>query len=77
MKIAGIEDDLSKVTVADYMVRNPTCLKAGDTIKRAIILMRVGRFRHLPIADASGMLLTVISVRDVLNFVADAFDLSL
>ena len=66
---------LNAVPISDLMVKNPMCLREDSTLKQAILMMRVGRFRHIPILDQKGRLKCVVSVRDIVNFVADAFSL--
>jgi CBS-domain-containing membrane protein len=40
---------------------------AGDSTESAMQTMSAGHFRHLPIVDAQGIVVGVLSVRDVLN----------
>jgi CBS domain-containing protein len=54
-------------TVEDVMTEAPVCLEDTDNLGRAIELMRKGKFRHLPVLDKHGMLLGIVSDRNVLR----------
>ena len=68
--------DQKTTPVSQLMVKNPICLMADDPVRKAIVLMRVGKFRNLPVADREKKLHFVISVRDIVNYVADSFALT-
>ena len=52
------------MTVARWMTRDPHSLKPDDTIVDALLVMKVGGFRHLPMTEA-GVLVGIITDRDV------------
>lgn len=52
-------------TVAERMTRSPVSVMAGDGIKDAIEKMKKGRFRHLPVVDEDGLLIGMLSDRDI------------
>ena len=52
-------------TVAERMTRNPVTVKAGDGIKDAMEKMKRGYFRHLPVVDDDGLLIGMLSDRDL------------
>lgn len=53
------------MTVGDLMSSVPQTARETDTIREAYATMRVSRIRHLPVVDASGGLVGVVSDRDL------------
>jgi CBS domain-containing protein len=61
------------VTVGDVMTPRPTVVHASDTIAEAMRRMTQGRRRHLPVVDEQGRALGLLSIRDVIGYVAERF----
>jgi CBS domain-containing protein len=59
--------------LADVMSRNPEFLQCDAHVAWVLNLMSVGGFRHVPIVNARGCPAGVISVRDVVEFLVEAF----
>ena len=59
--------------MADYMQKNPETLKKSDTIGAAIDYMQRNNVRHIPLVDEFGQMNGVLSVRTVVNFLAELF----
>jgi CBS domain-containing protein len=57
--------------VKKFMTPSPETLKVGDPVAYALNKMSVGRFRHLPLLDASGALVGIVSIRDIVDFIVD------
>ena len=57
--------------VADFMTAQPETLQADAKVAFAVQRMDVGGYRNIPIVDRSGQLTGVISVRDILNYLAE------
>ncbi|MEM7127406.1 MAG: CBS domain-containing protein [Chloroflexota bacterium] len=68
MKVAGLVDDLSAVTVAEYMTPEPYVINGEHPIAYALHMMSVHGFRHLPLTDEEGHPTGIISFRDVVGF---------
>jgi CBS domain-containing protein len=64
--------DLSR-NIRPYMTPDPETLRPGDPIAYALNLMSVGGFRHVPLMGEDGRPLGVVSVKDVVNYLADVF----
>ena len=64
--------DLSR-NIRPYMTRDPETLQPDDPIAFALNLMSVGGFRHVPLVDDHGRPVGVVSVKDVVNYLADVF----
>jgi CBS domain-containing protein len=72
-KVATQIEDLSAHTVAEFMTRNPDVLHADTPIAHALHLMSIHRYRHLPIVDEHGVVVDVISFRDVVYYLETHF----
>jgi CBS domain-containing protein len=59
--------------LGDLMTAEPECLRDDQTIADVLQMMSVGGFRHVPIVDADGRPVHVVSVRDVVEFLVEAF----
>jgi CBS domain-containing protein len=57
--------------VSEFMTPDPETLEVGAKLAFALQRMDVGGYRHLPIVDDAGTLTGVISVRDILRYLAD------
>jgi len=64
--------DLSR-SIRPYMTPDPEALQESDPIAFALNLMSVGGFRHVPLVDDFGRAVGVVSVKDVVNYLADVF----
>ena len=65
------DDALSlEAPVMTVMTRDPIRLLTSFTVSAALSCMHAGRFRHLPLADDSGRMGGIISIRDILGLVA-------
>jgi CBS domain-containing protein len=63
----------SHVAIRDVMTPHPMVIRPSDSLAEALRRMTQGRRRHLPIVDQAGRVLGLISIRDVLGFVASKF----
>lgn len=62
---------LSK-SVGDVMTKQVTTCHQDHSIEELMSIMTQGRFRHVPVVDASGKLLGIISIGDVVkNHIAE------
>ncbi|MBI2174992.1 MAG: CBS domain-containing protein [Candidatus Omnitrophica bacterium] len=60
--------------IKDFMVRKPVTVKATDKLIDAIDKMEKGNFRHLPVVDDQGLLIGMLTDRDIrLHFPSPAF----
>lgn len=72
MKTAHRFDEAAGLPVAEFMTRDPECLRPNDTLNYGLNKMVVGNFRHLPIDDR-GRPIGVVSVRDVLAYLVEHY----
>jgi CBS domain-containing protein len=71
-KLVGIGASLDR-TVREVMTPEPCCLHRDDAVVFALKLMHEGGFRHVPLVDDDGHPHSVISVKDVVEFVVRLF----
>jgi len=55
------------------MTRQPKTLDLDQTIRDAIVLMKTGRYRNVPIVDAAGHLVGVVRQADIIKYLAESF----
>ena len=63
--------DCSDRPIVEFMTPNPQCLCADDRIAFAVHRMDLGGYRHVPITDGEGRPVGIVSVRDILGYLAD------
>jgi acetoin utilization protein AcuB len=62
-----------RAIVAKQLMSSPVvCLEAGDSIETATRLIRKRRFRHVPVLSRDGLLVGIISDRDLLRLGPDS-----
>ena len=59
--------------LGEVMTADPECLLETQSISEVLNMMSVGGFRHVPVVDEKGRPVHVISVKDVVQFLVDAF----
>jgi CBS domain-containing protein len=59
--------------VESVMTRNPETLPPTASVAFALNKMSVDGYRHIPITDAHGKAIGVLSVRDIIGFVVEFF----
>lgn len=63
----------SHVVVRDVMTPQPMVIRPTDSVAEALRRLVTGRRRHLPIVDERGGVVGVMSIRDILVYVASRF----
>ena len=59
--------------VADLMTPDPEVLSPDDPMLYALNKMSVGGFRHVPLVDAAGRAVGIVSVKDIVDYLVDVF----
>ena len=59
--------------LSEVMTGDPNCLRDDQPIAAVLNKMSVGGYRHIPIVDAAGRPRFVVSVKDVVEFLVEAF----
>ena len=70
-KIAGLSLNLEQETVESYMTPNPIYVNENESIKKVLLHMRMGRFRHVIVVDDERKLVSVISIKDMIDYFCD------
>ena len=70
-RTAGNETKLSYIKALEVMTANPEIVKAADPLSFAVNKMAMGGFRHLPVLSEEGEPIGIISIQDVLSFLAE------
>ena len=63
----------SHMVVRDVMTPHPMVIRPDDSLSEALRRLTQGHRRHLPIVDNRGHVLGLISIRDILAYVAERF----
>lgn len=63
----------SHVIVSDIMTPHPMVIRSGDSLAEAMRRLTQGRRRHLPIVDERGTVIGLMSIRDILTYIASRF----
>ncbi len=61
----GLDPEATLVT--DVMVPTPICVQPDTPRSEAVSIMLKNRIRHLPVADETGCLIAMLSLRDLLD----------
>ena len=69
-KVVGRED-LSELPLRDVMTEAPGTLPAEATAAEALDMMVTGGYRHIPLVDSTQKLVGMISIRDLVEYLAD------
>jgi CBS domain-containing protein len=72
-RVAGPRRDPEKTPLAEVMTRDPEALTAGDRIAFAVHCMSVAGYRTVPLVDADGRPLGVVTVNHVIRWLASLF----
>ena len=63
----------SHAVVGDVMTPHPMVIRPDDSLGEAMRRLTQGHRRHLPIVDERGRVLGMLSIRDILTYVAERF----
>jgi predicted transcriptional regulator len=72
-EVFGSKLDSETTSVDRFMTVNPETLKPSDSIVFALNKMSLGGFRHIPLLDDESRPVGVISVKDIVDYIADFF----
>lgn len=69
--LTGTPADSTSITT--IMTANPSVLDSNATVAAALYMMSKGGFRHLPIVDSENRPSGIISVKDIMDYIALQF----
>ena len=64
-RLVAIGRDADAMRVADLMTPAPRTVSAETPLVTAFAIMIEGKFRHLPVVDAHGRVVAMLSMRDI------------
>ena len=73
MKVVGTNIDLARTPIRPYMTRDPVRLPEDAIVAYALNKMCVEGFRHVPLTDAAGRPVGVVSMRDIIEYLSGFF----
>jgi 2-oxoglutarate/2-oxoacid ferredoxin oxidoreductase subunit beta len=73
MRVAGRDLDTSQVKLGEVMTRDPEALSVRDRVAYALHSMSVAGYRTIPLVDRDRRPIGVITVTDVIRWLADMF----
>lgn len=59
--------------ISEFMTQSPATITKEDSIAYALHTMDLGGHRHLPVVDAAGLPIGIISLRDILHYLCERF----
>ncbi len=74
-RVVAAKLDPQKTPVGEVMTRQVVTANAAMTIDQAMEVMHNGRFRHLPMVDAAGGVVGMVSVRHLLRHRVELLDM--
>ncbi len=72
-RVVGRDLDARRTTLGEVMTRKPQALTASDRVAFAIHCMSVAGYRTIPLVDAEGRPIGVVTVSDVVRWLAGLF----
>src|SRR5262245_61415918 len=73
MRVAGQGRDSRETRLGEVMTRDPEALRPGDRVAYAIHSMSVAGYRTVPLVDAAQRPVGVVTVSDVIRWLAGLF----
>jgi CBS domain-containing protein len=73
LKVIGSAHDLEKTPVQEVMTSAPEAMRQIDTVAFALNKMSLGGFRHIPVVDDAGVPVGIVSVKDIVDHIAEFF----
>lgn len=70
LKIAGKAIDLNKTPISQMMTKDPQTASMTTSIAFTLNMMSQGGYRHVPIVDDESIPVGMISVKDIVDFIA-------
>jgi len=72
-RVDHTDESWQQAAVSTVMTTDVKTVRTDETISKAITLMTTGGFRHLPLTDADGAVVAMLSIRDLLIHFVEYF----
>lgn len=73
LKVATSGVDIDATPVGKLMTRNPETLQQDDGLVYALHQMALGGYRHIPLLNAEGVPVAVVSMRDIVGYIVSLY----
>ncbi|RMG44687.1 MAG: CBS domain-containing protein [Candidatus Dadabacteria bacterium] len=73
LKIFGTEIDPRKTKIESVMTASPVTATPDQTLAYTLNLMSQGGFRHIPVVDQDNQPLSLLSVKDIVDYIVESF----
>lgn len=73
LKVVGDFDVMRQKKISELMTRDPVTQTVDCTIGFALTLMSEGGFRHIPVVDDKGHPVSLLSVKEVMDYIVGRF----
>ncbi len=60
-------------SVKEVMTKNPKPISSKESVATGLRRMKEGGFRHLPVVDENGKPIGLLSIRDIIGYIAENF----
>lgn len=70
LKLCLSNYDLDRTPISELMTPNPHAEQMTTTIAYALNMMSVGGYRHIPIVDDENVPVGIVSVKDIVDYIA-------
>ena len=74
VRVVGEGLDPTQTSVAEVMTKVPESVGEDTSIEVALTRMRAGPYRRLPVVDAEGKLVGLVSLDDILGLLTEEFN---
>jgi CBS domain-containing protein len=74
LRVVGQGHDPKGTSLQDVMTKDPVTVPPDITLREAATIMFEKWFRHLPVVDDKGKVLGIISLRDLVNLLAEGME---
>ena len=64
-KVVATGRDPDTTTLAEVMTRDPDTVRPDSLALKALEMMRESGYRHLPVVEADGRIVAIVSIRDL------------
>lgn len=73
VRVLALGREPNETTVDEVMTQCPKTLRSDSSVDEALLAMRAGPFRRLPVVDEEGDLAGLLSLDDVLTYLVSLF----
>lgn len=76
VKVVAKGMDPAEVKISDVMTKNPIVARDDWSAAKALEIMAYYGFRHLPVVDERGVLVGIVSIKDIVKSIVEEIDVA-